>query len=134
MRAMIGFLRTMLTLPRPWLAWVMLLMAANMVFPLFYLGTAEGKVVLAVFFFGALVQMAIFSAKGFVRLLGVGHIGWVPMLFWLWTRLGAAPAGSLFRYWLLATMALVALSLLIDATDVIRYLRGERGPQLETPT
>lgn len=134
MRAMIGFLRTMLTLPKPWLVWVMLLMAANMVLPLFYLGTPEGKVVLAAFFFGALVQMAIFSARGFVRLLGIGHITWIPMLFWLWTRLGAAPAGSLFRYWLLATMVLVGLSLLIDATDVIRYIRGERGPQLETPT
>ena len=134
MRAMFGFLRTMLTLPKPWLLWVMLLIAANMMFPLFYLGTPEGKVVLTAFFFGALVQTAVFSAKGFVRLLGIGHIAWVPMLFWLWTRLGAAPAGSLFRYWLLTTMALVGLSLLIDGTDVIRYLRGERDPQLETPT
>ena len=56
------------------------------------------------------------------------------MVTWLWTRLDVAPAGSLFRYWLLATVVLVSLSLLIDVTDVIRYLRGERAPQLETPT
>ena len=55
------------------------------------------------------------------------------MVYWLWTRLDLASAGSYFRYWLLATIILVSLSLLIDASDVIRYLRGEREPNLETP-
>ncbi len=133
MSAMFDFLRTMLTFPKPWVGWVMLLMITNMVIPLFYLGTPEGKVVLGAFVFGALLQTAIFSAKGFVRLLGIGHIAWVPMVAWLWTRLDLAPAGSFFRYWLLATLVLVSLSLLIDAVDVARYLRGERDPYLETP-
>lgn len=130
MNAMTDFFRTMLTLPRPWVAWVMLLMTVNMVIPMFYLYTLEGKAVLGAAMFGAILQTAIFSGKGFVRLLGIGHIAWVPMVFWLWTRLGVAPASSLFRYWLLATIVLVSLSLLIDATDVIRYVRGERAPYL----
>lgn len=133
MRAMIDFFRTMLTLPKPWLGWVMLLMMVNMIVPLFYLGTPEGQVVLGAAMFGAFLQTWIFSSKGFVRLLGIGHIAWVPMLAWLWTRLDIAPADSLFRYWLLATIALVSLSLLIDTADVLRYLRGDRDPQLETP-
>lgn len=37
MKAMIDFFRTMLNLPKPWVAWVMLLMTANMIIPLFYL-------------------------------------------------------------------------------------------------
>ena len=82
---------------------------------------------------GALLQIAIFTAKGFVRLLGIGHLVWVPMVAWLGTRLEVAPASSGFRYWLLATIVLVSLSLLVDAVDVIRYLRGEREPYLETP-
>ena len=133
MKAMFNFLRTMLTLRKPWVGWIMLLMMVNMVIPLFYLGTLEGKVVLGAFVLGALLQGGIFSAKGFVRLLGIGHIAWVPMVAWLWTRLDVAPASGLFRYWLLATIVLVSLSLLIDAVDVIRYLRGERDPYLETP-
>ncbi len=133
MKAMIDFLRTMVTLRKPWVIWVMLLMVVNMIIPLFYLGTLEGKVVLGAFVFGALFQVGIFSAKGFVRLLGIGHIAWVPMVVWLWTRLDVAPAGSLVRYWLIATIVLVTLSLIIDAADVIRYLRGERAPYLETP-
>ncbi len=130
MKTMIDFFRTMLTLPKPWVGWVTLLMTVNMIVPLFFLGTPEGKVVLGAAAFGAVLQLAIFSAKGFVRLLGIGHVAWVPMVYWLWTRLDLAPAGSLFRYWLLTTIVLVILSLLIDAADVIRYLRGDRKPYL----
>ena len=133
LRAMFDFLRTMMTFPKPWVVWIMLLMMVNMVIPLFYLGTLEGKVVLGGFVLGALFQGGIFSAKGFVRLLGIGHLPWVPMVIWLWTRLDLAPASSLFSYWLLATIVAVSLSLLIDAVDVIRYLRGERDPYVETP-
>ncbi|MEE9134228.1 MAG: hypothetical protein V3U13_11775, partial [Gemmatimonadota bacterium] len=104
-----------------------------MIVPLFFLGTSEGKVILGAAVLGAALQTAIFSARGFVRLLGIGHIAWVPMVAWLWTRLDHAPAGGLFRYWLLATIVLIGVSLLIDTTDVIRYLRGERNPYLETP-
>ena len=82
---------------------------------------------------GAILQTVIFSAKGFVRLLGIGHIAWLPMVPWLWDRLDTAPPGSFFKYWLLATIVVVSLSLIIDAADVIRYLRGERDPQLQTP-
>ena len=130
MKAMIDFLRTIQTFPKPWVAWIMLLVMVNMVLPLFFIGTTEGKVVLGAFVFAIIFQTAIFSAKGFVRLLGIGHIAWVPMVYWLWTRLDLAPAGSLFRYWLLATIVLVSLSLLFDAIDVIRYLRGEREPYI----
>jgi len=134
MGAMIGFFRTMLALPKPWVGWVMLLMLVNMVIPLFYLGTPEGRVVLGAAVLGALLQTWIFSARGFVRLLGIGHIAWVPMVVWLWTRLDMAPASGLFRYWLLATIILVSLSLVIDVTDVIRYWRGERESHVGTPT
>ena len=130
MKAMIDFVRTMLTMPKPWIAWIMFMMVVNMIVPLFYLGTPEGKVVLGAIVFGAILQVAIFSALGWVRLLGIGHIAWVPMVYWLWFRLDFAPAGSFFRYWLFATIVLVSLSLLIDATHVIRYLRGERRPFL----
>jgi hypothetical protein len=133
MRAMIDFFRTMLTFPKSVIAWVVLLMTANMILPLFFLGTPEGRVVLGAFVLGAVLQTMIFSVKGFVRLLGIGHLAWLPMVFWLWTRLDLAPTGSFFRYWLLATVVLVSLSLLIDATDVIRYLRGEREPVLQIP-
>ena len=133
MRPFIDFARTMLTLPGHWRVWVVLLMMVNMIVPLFYVATMEGRVVLGAFLFGALFQVAIFSIKGFVRLLGIGHIAWVPLVFWLWARIELAPTSGFFTYWLIATILLNSLSLVIDAIDVARYVRGERKPQLQTP-
>lgn len=130
MKVMIDFFRTMLLMPTPWLAWIGLLMAANLVGPLFFIETLEAQVVLAAIILGAVIQTAIFRAKGFVRLLGMGHVAWVPMVAWLWTRLDQIEMSSAFGYWVLAVMVLDSVSLFIDVTDVLRYIRGERTPHL----
>jgi hypothetical protein len=132
LKAMISFIKTMLALPKPWVAWIMLLMAANLVIPLYYLTTIEAQVVLGAALIGAIIQTAIFSTKGFVRLLGIGHVLWVPMVFWLWGRLDLAMPDSFFQSWLIAVVVLNTISLIIDATDVIRYWNGERDPQIES--
>ena len=128
MKVMMDFMRTMLLMPKPWVAWLGLLMGANFIFPLIFITTLEGQVVLATGMVSAMIQMGIFRAKGFVRLLGIGHSPWVPMLLWLWSRLDLD--SSILAYWILAVIALNSLSLIIDATDVTRYLRGEREPHL----
>ncbi len=130
MRVMIDFFRAMLLLPKPWVVWVGLLIAANLVAPLFFIGSLEAKVVVVAIMVGAITQMAIFRAKGFVRLLGLGHFPWVLMIPWLWTRLGQLEVNNLFAYWLVAVIVLDGLSLIIDVTDVARYMKGERAPQL----
>ena len=105
-----------------------LLMFANFLSPLIFITTLEGQVVLGTGIVSAIIQMGIFQAKGFVRLLGIGHSPWVPMLFWLWTRLDWD--FSIFAYWILALIVLNSLSLIIDAVDVARYLMGEQDPHL----
>ncbi len=130
MRVMIDFFRAMLLLPKPWVVWVGLLIAANLVAPLFFIGSLEAKVVVVAIMVGAITQMAIFRAKGFVRLLGLGHFPWVLMIPWLWTRLGQLEVNNPFAYWLVAVIVLDGLSLIIDVTDVARYIKGERAPQL----
>lgn len=134
MKTMISFMTTMFALPNPWVAWVMLLVLVNIVISLFYLTTIEAQVVLAAALIGFVIQVVIFSAKGFVRLLGIGHILWVPMVFWLWGRLDLAAPGSFFQSWLIAVIVLDTISLVIDGTDVVRYWNGERDPQIETRT
>jgi hypothetical protein len=130
MKVMIEFTKTMLLLPKPWLGWMGLLVAVNMVIPLYYIHTREAKVVLIAAMFGLMIMTAIFGAKGFVRLLGIGHIAWVPMIPWLWTRLDFTSFGSFFGYWLIAVIVLDSLSLIFDAVDILRYIRGERMPHL----
>ena len=131
LRTMSGFFRGLLTLAWPWWIWVGLLVAVNGIVPLFFLGSREARWVLAALLVGAVVQMAVFRLKGFVRLLGLGHIAvWVPLLPWLWGRLGALGTDSPFGKWVFAVIVLDGVSLLIDVTDVIRYALGDREPAL----
>ena len=125
---MMNFMKTMLMMPKPWVGWLGMLMFANFISPLIFITTLEGQVVLGTGIVSAIIQMGIFQAKGFVRLLGIGHSPWIPMLVWLWTRLDWD--FSIFAYWILALIVLNSLSLIIDAVDVARYLMGERDPHL----
>ncbi len=130
LKAIFGFMKAMMLLPRPWLAWMSLLVFANVLVPLYFIHTLEAKVVLAAIICSITIMTAVFGAKGFVRLLGIGHIAWVPMIPWLIMRLDKTAFDSFFGYWLIAVIFLNSLSLIIDAIDVLRYIRGERGPQL----
>ena len=72
MKAMINLLKTMLLMPKPWLAWLGLLIVANMLAPLHFIQTLEAKIVFAAMMCGMVIMTAIYKAKEFVRLLGKG--------------------------------------------------------------
>ncbi len=130
MKTMIRFLRTMMLMPKPWLAWLGVIVFINLLIPLYFIHTLEAKVVLIAIVCSITIMTAVFSAKGFVRLLGIGHIAWVPMIPWLFTRIEKISFDNPFGYWLLAIIIMNSLSLIIDAIDVIRYIRGECRPYL----
>lgn len=102
MKSIINFMKTMLIMPIHWQAWLGILVTANIVVPMFYIHTLEAQVILATAIVGLMIMAFIFSMKGFVRLMGIGHFGWLPLVFWLGMRLEHAPADSLFGYWLMA--------------------------------
>ncbi len=130
MKTMFGFMSTMLLMPKPWLAWIGLLIAVNMVAPLFFLATPEAQLTLLGFALGGLSQMAIFGKLGWVRLLGVGHLPWVPLVIWLLFRVQSGEAAGAFALWLWALIVLDGISLVIDTVEVVRFLRGDRAPTL----
>ena len=129
MKAMIEFMRDVRRAPIGVQVWLAVLMATNGVAPLFFLGTIEGVVVFALQMMSAMAMVALHARFGFTRLLGAGHVLWVPMVVFLLVRLAATPGpdGAL-RVWMIVSVALSSISLLIDAADVIRYLRGAREP------
>ncbi len=132
MNVMLRFMKTMFVNGPGLTAWISLLLLANMVVPLVLIATIEGQLVLAAAMAGALTQTAIFATKGFVRLLGVGHVFWVPLIVWLWTRVGGFPPDSPFTVWITSVIVLNGVSLTIDVSDVWRYVAGERRPHLTT--
>ena len=133
MKAMIGFNKALMSMKMPWPLWLGLLVALNASGAIYFFGAIEAKVVLAAFIAGMLTMTAIFGAKGFVRLLGIGHIFWLPLLPWLVTRLESIGLDSPLGYWIVAVIVVDGISLVIDAVDVFRYLRGEREPYLPAP-
>lgn len=81
MRAFITFTTGMLRSPLPVKAWLLLLMAANMLAPLVFFARPEGKVAVATMMASAMLMVVITARVGFTRLLGAGHILWVPLLW-----------------------------------------------------
>ncbi len=124
----IGFNRHLLRMPFAWRVWLMALVALNMIGPLFFLERPEGVVVLGVFVVSAGMLMVLYAATGFTRILGAGHFLWLALLPWLWSRLDSIPPDDWLWYWIIAVIVANGLSLVIDAVDVTRYLRGDRAP------
>ena len=126
MRAFIKFNKGMMRLPIHWRLWLLLLVTANLIVPLFHLHRLEAQVVIGTLLISMMIMTGLTALTGFTRLLGLGHILWVPLLYWLWTRLGQIPPDDVFGMWVRALMVLNALSLVIDVIDVARFVKGER--------
>jgi hypothetical protein len=127
MNAFIKFNKSMMEMAMGWQLWLMVLVVHNMIVPLFYFGRLEAQVVF-VTLLASMGLMTLITAKtGFTRLLGFGHILWVPLLYWLWTRLPQIPTGDIFGVWVRSLMVVNAISLVIDAVDVARYIAGDRA-------
>lgn len=112
-------------LPRLWGAWLIAVNAAALLF----IQHLEAQVTLAAVGAAAVAQALIYQRKGFIRILGVTHAVWIPMLPWIVLRLDTVPSEeAAFRGWLITLIATNTISLLIDATDAARFISGERRP------
>ena len=114
-------------MPLPVRLWLVLLVTANMVIPLFFLGRLEAQVVFATIVASGVLMTVLTGLSGFTRLLGLGHVFWIPLIWFLWTRLDQAPSDTFFGLWLRVLITLNALSLVIDTVDVVRYIAGDRA-------
>lgn len=127
MRAFIKFNRGMMIMPVHWQLWLALLVTFNLVLPLIFLSHLEAQVVVATLMASMILMTGLTALSGFTRLLGLGHILWVPLLYFLWMRLEQNPAEDFFGVWLRILMIVNATSLLIDTIDVGRYIAGDRS-------
>ena len=132
----IGFMRSVFELlgivlvrfrpvQRMWGAWLIAVNGACLLF----ITHIEAQVALAAVGLALLAQALIYQRKRFIRLLGVTHMIWVPMLAWMAQRLATLPEEEIaFHAWLLTLIATNAISLAIDAWDAARFVLGERQP------
>lgn len=110
---------------RIWGAWLIAVNGACLLF----ITHIEAQIALAAVSTALLAQALIYQRKRFIRLLGVTHIIWVPMLAWMALRLDRLPNGEpAFHAWLVTLIATNAISLAIDTWDALRFTRGEKQP------
>ncbi len=126
MQGFIKFNKGVLRMSWPVKIWLLVLVAANAVAPLFFLQRVEAQAVFAAMMIGAMLMSLLTARFGFSRILGLGHILWIPLVGWLAFRLGQIPADDAFGLWIRGVMLLNAMSLLIDIADVVRYAAGDR--------
>lgn len=111
-------------IPRVWCVWLVTVNAACLVF----IAHAEAQVVLAITAIAVVVQTLIYQRTGFVRILGTTHVMWVPMFAWMATRAETIAGEPDMAKWLVVLFATNSVSIIVDAVDAVRYLRGERAP------
>ena len=126
---MIGFLKSMAELfgvvylrfrwlPRLWCAWLVGVNATCILF----ISHIEPQVVLAVTVIAVVAQTLVYQRGGFTRILGTTHVLWIPMFADI---IQETPA---LANWLLVLLITNLISIVVDTTDAVRFLRGERTP------
>lgn len=128
MKPLFDLLRNIFKMPVIWWPWMAGLPLINLS-SVFFLPRTEAWVVLGTGLLAATIMTFVHARFGYVRLVGIGHFVWIPMLIWLVFRLEKIPEGTLFYTWLQALMLMDAVSLLIDIIDLVRYVRGDRSPR-----
>ena len=107
--------------PIPVRLWVFVLIIVNGVAPLLHLQEPAAQVMLIGFYTGSLVGFAICATVGFSRLLGLMHGPWIPAVYLIARRLVVGGATGSLAVWLVASLAVSAVSLMLDARDVGMY-------------
>lgn len=108
-------------------AWAVALVGINIT-SVAFLNSLEGRVVFISALFAASTMTLIYQRLGFVRILGVAHIYWIPMLIWLIPHISGL--GGALKSWAALLVLINFVSIVMDVRDAIRYVRGEREPIL----
>jgi len=125
--AFVAYHRGLGKMPRHWKPWLLLLLCANMIMPLCFANRFEARVIFLVALLNGAIFVVLTAISGFSRLLGLGHVLWIPLIYYLWGRLDQIPSETMYGLWIRAVIILDAISLVLDASNVARYIAGERS-------
>ena len=96
MRAFLKLNKGIMRMPLPWRLWMVLLVVLNLVLPLFFFDRLEAQVVLVTMAVSMFLMAGLTAVSGFSRLLGLGHVAWIPLVVFLGTRLSEVPASDFY--------------------------------------
>lgn len=100
--------------------WVSFLMLVNMSSVAFW-SEPLAKSIFITFMVSAALMMGLYARFGFSKILGLGHVLWIPLLIYVVFQIPRADAG--FKTYLVVFSVSVAVSLTFDIIDVWQYLK-----------
>ncbi len=103
--------------------WLSFLMLVNMASVAFW-SEPLAKVIFLTFMVSAALVMGLYVIFGFSKLLGLGHVLWIPLLIYVIIQIPNVDIG--FKTYLVAFSISVAVSLAFDITDVWQYFRNRK--------
>jgi hypothetical protein len=120
MRNPFGFFIELLQQP-VWIPiWVFYLMVINVASVSFW-HEPLAKLIFITFMISAMLMMGLYSRFGFEKVLGLGHILWIPLLAYVLMQLPANEAS--FKIYLAVLSVSIAISLVFDIVDVWKYFK-----------
>ncbi len=114
------------------LIWIGLLVSMNLIIPLVHFWPrSEAIIAVSVFLAGFMMLILLTHFYGFTRILGLGHILWIPLVIYFLFHTDFSSLEQPLNQWMAGTILCNSISLVIDINDVIQYLRGDRTPLTE---
>ena len=104
--------------------WVLTLMIVNVASAGFW-NESLAKLIFAAFMLSAMLMMGLYSRFGFEKILGMGHIMWLPLLIYVLLKIPAA-SGTFKRY-LIVWSIFTVISLVFDVVDVWKYFTSRKS-------
>ena len=95
--------------------WVAMLVAANVTSLLFW-DEHVAKTIFGTFLISATAMMLMFSMIGYQRVLGLAHVLWIPLLYFVVREIPLAEGG--YKTYLIILASCNGLSLVFDVRDV----------------
>jgi len=107
--------------------WVYYLVIVNVSSALFW-NQPLAKAIFVTFIISAATIIGIYAIFGFEKIMGLGHIFWLPLLVFLLPQV--ADSQGWYRIYLVILALSIIISLAFDTVDVWKYLsRGKRNAQ-----
>lgn len=104
--------------------WVFILMIVNVASVGFW-NELLAKVIFVTFMLSAMLMMGFYSRFGFEKIIGMGHILWIPLLVSVLMEIPAA--SGTFKGYLIVWSIFTVISLVFDVVDVWKYFTSRKN-------
>ena len=98
--------------------WVLILAAVNVASVGFW-SEPLAKVIFVTFMLSAMLMMGLYARFGFEKILGLGHILWIPLLAYVLMEIPTAKDS--FKGYLIILSISMVVSLALDIVDAWKY-------------